>query len=316
MASTNAGIDMSAVLAPIFVGLAVSLVLGGITVVQGYLYFPSKDKMWIQSVAISMLVMDFISTILVLAAIYNYLIPAFGSLVPFNTFATELSADCLLSTIITFISQLYFVYQLFTVTSGKRVEWRVLIWVILLCAIAALGGGLGCTGIMFIQRSEILAKKTLTFSMLFGIAKGFGAITDVLATIAMCSLLASSKTGITQTNNLVSSLMVFIVERGALVTLIQVLLVVMFYALPDRTIWLCLHMLVTKLYVNTFFGMLNGRTKLINEMHKATSFGLSSSQASAARRYAMPRHSLDEPCLNDTKHSMPMVTRSVIVCEA
>ena len=29
----------------------------------------------------------------------------------------------------------------------------------------------------------------------FGLAKGFGALTDVVATIAMCSMLASARTG-------------------------------------------------------------------------------------------------------------------------
>jgi hypothetical protein len=191
-----------------------------------------------------------------------------------------------------------------------------MVWIIMSCAVVSLAGGLGCTTLMFTQRHRILDSKGMGFNLLFGIAKGFGAITDILATISMCFLLSSARTGLSQTNSLISSLMVFIVERGALVTVFQLLLTLMFFALPQRTIWLGLHMCVTKLYVNTFFAMLNGRTKLANRRNPVSvgSYALSSSHDRERRRVA----NLD---LEDQKFGeslstpMPIVTRSVVVYE-
>lgn len=74
----------------------------------------------------------------------------------------------------------------------------------------------GCTTTMVVHKHSVLADRSTAFSVrihnspiswtfvvhifdvqqiFFGLAKGFGALTDVIATIAMCSMLASAKTG-------------------------------------------------------------------------------------------------------------------------
>ncbi|EAU83608.1 hypothetical protein CC1G_07981 [Coprinopsis cinerea okayama7 len=117
---------------------------------------------------------------------------------------------------------------------------------------------------MFKYQKSILSNqgRSLLFSILFSLAKGWAAIADIVATVAMCFWLTSSKTGIKETNSILSQLMKFVVQRGILVTTIQVLLLVSFYAAPGSLAWFALHMNVTKLYANTFFAMLNGRSHL------------------------------------------------------
>jgi len=106
--------------------------------------------------------------------------------------------------------------------------------------------------------------------MFFGLAKGFGALTDIVATAALCVYLSSSRTGVTQTNSIIKTLVHFIIHRGALVTLIQSLLLIMFFAVPTRLYWLAFHVNVTKLYVNIFFALLNARLTLNEKIHQGT----------------------------------------------
>jgi len=115
---------------------------------------------------------------------------------------------------------------------------------------------------MYMFRHGVLSNRNYYFTIFFGIAKGFGALTDIIATIAMSVFLRSSRTEMVQTNKLINTLIIFIVQRGILVTLIQILLLVTFYALPQRLYWFAIHVNVTKLYANTFFAMLNGRDYL------------------------------------------------------
>ncbi|KAG5636868.1 hypothetical protein H0H81_006590 [Sphagnurus paluster] len=112
----------------------------------------------------------------------------------------------------------------------------------------------------------------------------------------MCIYLTSAKTGIAQcvrvsrircikfsidvnprTTTLLNRLMRFVVHRGAMVTLIQTLLLVTFYAAPRKLYWLPFHINVTKLYANTFFAMLNARTHLKDTWQARSSIALSHS---------------------------------------
>ncbi|KDR76620.1 hypothetical protein GALMADRAFT_139532 [Galerina marginata CBS 339.88] len=259
------GINLSQTMAPLYWGFVVSLLLGGITIVQAYIYFPAQqDRLLARFTAAVMLqvpVLDLLSSTLIAQSVYYYLIPHFGSLQPLSSVTPELSAECLVSTMITFISQAFFGYQLYNVKRLDRTRLLVL-GSIAGCAIMAFAGGIACVASMYIFRHGVLSNRNRTFSIFSGIAKGFGAATDIIATVAMSMYLTSSRTGIERTTTLLNKLMRYVIQRGALVTLIQTVLLVTFYAAPDRIYWIPFHINVTKLYVNTFFAMLNGRRSL------------------------------------------------------
>jgi hypothetical protein len=59
-------------------------------------------------------------------------------------------------------------------------------------------------------------------------------------------------TSSSRTENLLDTLTKIFMHRGALVMLVQVFTFVMFFAFPGPQYWLAPHMLLTKVYVNTF----------------------------------------------------------------
>ncbi|KAJ3558699.1 hypothetical protein NM688_g760 [Phlebia brevispora] len=266
------GLDLTPTLGPLYWGFLVSLVLTGINVVQGYLYFPSSDRTSVQVIAASMLALNITSSALVAQSVYYYTVPHFGSLLPLGSITRELSAECLISTTITLISQGYFVVQLYGVARLRKQTLFIPISVAIL-ALLAFVFGTACTTVMIVHNHNVLGDRSEAFSIFFGLAKGFGAVTDILATVAMCTLLASARTGMSGTNSVIKSLIQYIVHRGVLVTLIQTLLLITFHAAPTHLYWLAFHVNVTKLYANTFFAMLNGREQLQRTTHNALSWG-------------------------------------------
>ncbi|KAI0685836.1 hypothetical protein BC835DRAFT_1381958 [Cytidiella melzeri] len=326
------GIDLAPTLGPLYWGFLCSLVLTGINVLQGYHYFPSNDRSMIQVVAMSMLLLNITSSALVAQSVYYYLVPHFGSLAPLNAITDELSAECLVSTLITFISQGYFVVQLYSIMKARNSSHLIPVLVGLL-AIGAAAFGVGCTTTMVVHKHSVLAARSNTFSIFFGLAKGFGAVTDIVATIAMCFMLASARTGMSNTNSIIRTLMQFIMQRGILVTLIQTLLLITFLAAPDRLYWLAFHVNVTKLYANTFFAMLNGRERLnqhrsagkvLNHLHSNITFA-SQEQSKAemstthSRQHdqdiELSKHSLAEHKGRGVRPEMPLVTKTVHIAE-
>ncbi|KAJ3730840.1 hypothetical protein C8R42DRAFT_651176 [Lentinula raphanica] len=324
--AASMGIDMSGVFAPFFWGFFVSIFLGGITIVQAYMYFPHpNDRTIVQVLAATMLILDLISSALVAESLYYYLIPHFGSLAPLEYITPELSAECLISGILTFISQMYFVYQIYSVKRIGLLAWTV-IGILTLFAILTFVGGIGCVATMYVFAYGVLADRNKDFAIFFGLAKGFGAVTDILATIAMCTSLSNAKTGIRQTDNLIKNLIQYVVERGGVVTLIQTLLLITFYAAPNRLYWLAFHINVTKLYANTFFCMLNAR-KSLWERHSANNrttalassivtngiqFRTSRFEDASGRSFALTPIEIE---IEDQKQypEMPIVTQTVVV---
>ncbi|KAJ7912307.1 hypothetical protein B0H13DRAFT_2327475 [Mycena leptocephala] len=230
---------------PIFWGFCATLILCGVSTLQGYIYFTRySDRHLIRAMAVLMLVLDFLSMSLICQSLYYYILPHFGSLAPLGAVTGELSAECLISAVITFISQMYFVYQLQVVKSRAKA-----------------------------------APIMNALIILAGINKAFGAAADVVATIAMCMFLKSADTGIRRTSSLLRSLMHLVINRGLLVTFAQILMLIVFFTSTHQLYWVAVHINTTKLYVNTFFAMLNARTPPeANHMHIGMS-GVSSTKS-------------------------------------
>ncbi|KAF7334473.1 hypothetical protein MVEN_02276800 [Mycena venus] len=256
------GPTFAQVFGPVFWGFCVSLILGGVSALQGYLYFTRyNDKLPVRLVAAMMLTLDFLSVALICQSMYYYMLPHFGSFAPLNHVTSELNIECLISAVITFTSQMYFVYQLYMVKSPGMTA-SVMKALVIVFGTVGLAGAVGCVAMMFKYPHSIFMNRNHVFAILAGIAKGFGAAADIVATIAMCMFLSKADTGIRRTSSMLKSLMHLVINRGILVTVAQILLLVTFFATSGHLYWLAVHINTTKLYVNTFFGMLNARTSL------------------------------------------------------
>ncbi|KAJ7730144.1 hypothetical protein B0H16DRAFT_1775188 [Mycena metata] len=255
---------------PVFWGFCVALMLCGISAMQGYMYFNRyNDKLGVRMVAALMLILDFVSIALVAQSVYYYTLPAFGNFGPIQHITKELVMECLIGGVITFIGQMFFVYQLWMVKSSvSGILPAVMRLVVLTFGTVGLVTSIGCATMMFVFPQEILANRNQKFAVFAGISKAFGAGADIVATIAMCMFLASADTGITRTSSMLRSLMHLIINRGILVTAAQILLVTTFFSAPKHLYWLAIHINTTRLYVNTFFGMLNARTEIRDRFTK------------------------------------------------
>ncbi|KAJ7743998.1 hypothetical protein B0H14DRAFT_3897606, partial [Mycena olivaceomarginata] len=246
---------------PVFWGFCVSLVLAGVSILQGYIYFTRyNDKLLIRAVAGLMLVLNLLSTALICQSVYYYILPDYGSLAPLGAVTSEMNVDCLISSAIAFISQMFFLYQLMVVGKSRATAAPILNALIVVFGIISLGGGVGCVVVMFKHPQFIFMNRSHAFSILAGIHKAFGAAADVVATIAMFIFLKSADTGIRQTSSLLRFLMYLVLNRGLLVTLAQVLTLIVLFTSISHLYWVAVHINTTRLYVNTFFAMLNART--------------------------------------------------------
>ncbi|TFK98975.1 hypothetical protein BDV98DRAFT_191018 [Pterulicium gracile] len=254
------GHDMVEIFAPFYWGCVASFVLAGITVLQAWNYFPGRDKWIVRSMAWMMITFDVVSSILSAHGMYLYLIPHFGSLVPLGELNRYLAAECYLAVCIAFISHMYFGWQIWTVLKHKDGMNKYLF----AGSIFGLGGlafvsGIVCATFMIIDNGHVLTGRSFRFELAVGISKAAASLADVIATVALCVYLANSRTGFRGTDSMVKRLMGYIIQRGLLVTVVQILFMILFFMSKTRLEWLALHVNMTKVYANTFFAMLNSR---------------------------------------------------------
>ncbi|KAK0204803.1 hypothetical protein DFS33DRAFT_695815 [Desarmillaria ectypa] len=263
------GYDMAPIFSPFYWGTVMSLVLSGVTFLQAYTYFPSKDRLYVQIVAAVMITLDVTSTILCAKGMYIYFVPDFGSMLPLHALTPIITSDCYLAMIITFLSQLYFAWQIWTVSQNHSRFKYIMSGLVVFFGVIAFAGGSSCATFMIIDKRNILMNRSDRFTIAVGVAKGAAAVADVVATAALCYSLGNARTGFNHTDSIIKTMMGYVVERGILITLIQILFLVLFFVKPGHLFWLLLHVNVTRLYANTFFAMLNGRGRL---KHRGTQF--------------------------------------------
>ncbi|KAJ7589611.1 hypothetical protein C8J56DRAFT_1076320 [Mycena floridula] len=271
-------LNLSKPFGPVFWGTVLNLIGFGMTLIQAWTYCrtASKDKAIVKFSAFAMMLFDIASTCLVLAVFWTDLIVDFGSTAQFIGVPPAIGAECVLSALIAFLAQIYFITQIYNGKSLPSICIRILTYVfpvkpagiianVILytiggLAIIGLGFGLACASIMVLDPTT--PHYNLHFQVVFGGAKGANAVCDIIATIMMCRYLSFAKTGIASTENLLDALTTIFMERGAAVMLIQVFTFVMFYAFQNPQYWLAPHLILSKLYVNTFFAILNSRSYL------------------------------------------------------
>jgi hypothetical protein len=223
-------------------------------VVQAHYYFrKNNDKRWLRWIAIAMFTCDLVSTALVVVGIYVYVVPNFGDINYIWVITPILAAECIFATLITGIAQYYFAYQIYCIRS-PGLAGRVILGLLAFFGILAFLFGIVCWTRMFMNSDW--QHWPIAIKIGFAGCKGCAMLFDIISTAAMCYYLGKGKNSVNiGTRRIVRTLLIFFLHRGALVTIIQTLLFVINLAIPGEMYWLTPHLLVTRLYTNTFFAM-------------------------------------------------------------
>ncbi|KAJ7780146.1 hypothetical protein DFH07DRAFT_793928 [Mycena maculata] len=267
-------IDLAKPFGPVFWGIIFNLIFFGMSICQALSYFRSatKDRALVKFTALAMIIFDTASSILVISVTWTDLVVDFGGMAQFLGTNNQIGAECVMSGIIAFLAQMYFVSQIYHVKTPGTLG-NVILGSIMTLSFIGFVFGMACASVMLLN--QLTPHYNVHFELVFGGAKGANAICDIIATVAMCYYLTEAKTGIASTSNLLDALARIFMNRGAAVMLLQIFTFIMFFAFENPQYWLAPHLLLTKMYVNTFFAILNSR-EFLREKHLGTHVASSS----------------------------------------
>ncbi|KAH7909478.1 hypothetical protein BJ138DRAFT_216758 [Hygrophoropsis aurantiaca] len=229
--------------------------LTGVTIVQGWIYVnDNKDSWFLRGFVFLLIATDIFTTGLDINALHRYLIVNFGDLAALQIAHWEVIWEYALTVVLVFMVQLFFVSRIWLLRRDKQ-------WIPAVISFFAVGSFV--SGMIAItklgQHPMVSYLMSLESKIAFGTNGGFAALVDIMITSSLTWSLATSKSGIKRTDTMLQKLLMFVVSRGLLVSVTQVLFLITYVVRPDALWWVPLHFMCSKLYVITMVAMLNGR---------------------------------------------------------
>ncbi|TDL17817.1 hypothetical protein BD410DRAFT_901168 [Rickenella mellea] len=293
--------------------------LFGVTVIQTYTYFnSSRDTVKFRLFVGALFVLDIASTVFVAHPLYYYLVNQLEvvreqspvSFCRLTLSDRETTAYTGIAHTVKCMVQIFFATRIYLV---RKQNWAVP-GIVVFFALASFALGL-VTTYYNSRHHEIVDLLRRNFRIVVGTSAGFAVVSDVTATIAMCHFLANIPTEIRNTKSLRNSLLIFVINRGALVTVLELIYSIQIVVAPERSWWVPFWLTKNKMYINTTLAMLNSRGTLRG---KATAHTMDtirfadlkkSSTISGERshlRQSVPASTLDPPsAVYDTQQFRP-----------
>jgi len=116
-----------------------------------------------------------------------------------------------------------------------------------------------------------------------------GTASDASIAIALCTILYKSRTGLSKTDSLIKSLVMYTVNTGLIVALDATLGMVLYIVMPRNFIFLGFYLLLSKLYLNSYLACLNAREDLRAKIDQTVTIHLSQVSAGlSGHHYSAP----------------------------
>ncbi|KAF8592124.1 hypothetical protein K439DRAFT_386871 [Ramaria rubella] len=148
-------------------------------------------------------------------------------------------------------------------------------WPVCVLILVSVLGEIGLGIYVMVQTAHLGTLSSLSvgsFSLITGIWPAIASFVDIIATISLCTLLHTVRTPFKSTDHLINRIMFNLINRGILVTVVQVLFVALWFAQPTTLNWTPFYFSTGKLYLMTLLALLNMRGYTQNKLHNMDSF--------------------------------------------
>ncbi|KAJ7366767.1 hypothetical protein DFH08DRAFT_835427 [Mycena albidolilacea] len=243
-----------------FVGLVVSAVLYGVTILQTYLYYrnyPNDHKILKWMVAL-LWALDTAHIALCVIAVYSVLVLNFNKPDILQTTTWSMNVQTDFNGLIGLIVEVFYARRVWIVS-------RNIFLTVIILILSIIHFGLG---IVFTIGSFQTSRANFgNLVWVTSVGLGSAAAADMLIGISLCYYLSQSRTGFRRTDNLISTLMKYSLTTGFLTGIIACLVVITFGVMPNNFVYVAFFWLLGKCYVNSVLAALNSRESLREKAH-------------------------------------------------
>ncbi|KDQ49711.1 hypothetical protein JAAARDRAFT_200630 [Jaapia argillacea MUCL 33604] len=263
--------EIARMFGPLLVGGLVSLCLSGMVSSQAFSYFHKSKKGDHSKVQVTVgivWILDLIHSCLVGITNWFFLIGNFGDFEVLNHIPLSASISILVTAMVTLTVQSFFIRRVLILS--KRNWW--LCGPLFLLAFARFVSACGATTIM-IREGHFSNLKLPTFSWVFTFGLVMGSVMDVLVTASLIFYLRSNRTGFSNMDVIIDTIMFYAINHGTLTCVCTFVSLLFWLFIPHSLAFLGVHFCITKLYGNSFLGTLNTRDSLRDRSQGSSTSG-------------------------------------------
>ncbi|KAF8625134.1 hypothetical protein AX17_006913 [Amanita inopinata Kibby_2008] len=256
-ATLELGAPLHSTMGAMFVGVLVSAVLHGITLVQAFYYFTlyPKDAWFLKTLVTVLVVFDATHLSFITHTIYHYLVSNYYD----HQALQRLIWSVLMEALFTGLNGA-FVQCFYTLRVWRLSHKNYFLSGIILCLIVA-NAGCGTVWVILSMRmqtfTEVLQITPLTITI-----NAVSTTIDVLIAVSLCILLHRSRTGFKKSDNMINRLMLFVVNTGVLTSICAISSLICLVVSPRTLIYASFYFCIGRLYTNSFLATLNARKSI------------------------------------------------------
>ncbi|KDR78087.1 hypothetical protein GALMADRAFT_1301078 [Galerina marginata CBS 339.88] len=254
-------VDLPNTFGATLIGALISAMLYGLTTLQTYLYYVSypKDSTNMKLLVAFIWVLDTVHFALISQTVYYYLVTNYFNPLGLVDGHWSLFVSVILNSIIACIVQSFFIVRIFRLCKAK-VRWWVAS-VLGMLVVAHFAFGIETVVFMFIKKELARIPEINLFAATpFAI---FAVLSDILIAGALCYLLHGSRTGFKRTDTIVTTLIIYAINRCLLTSVVAVLEVIVFSVMPHSLWFVAIDFFIGRLYANSLLATLNSRASVL-----------------------------------------------------
>ncbi|KAL0955511.1 hypothetical protein HGRIS_001750 [Hohenbuehelia grisea] len=268
-------VDVHRTFGAVLLGGLFALGLSGIVTIQVLIYFKlyPDDHSRLKALVLGIWLLDICHSSFVVTAVWSYLIKNYGNSATIDHIPWSIPMTIVFTAVLTFCVHCFFANRVFMLS--RRNYYLTL--PILILAVCRLTSACVTTGTMLHEGTLTGFKRDYKFVFTLGLA--LSSAVDILITGLLLFLLQTKRTGLSNLDNIIDSLILYAFETGSLTCAATVASMICWLTMNDnlwvptssasfiktsRTfrIFMGLHFVISKLYANSLLVTLNTRAKL------------------------------------------------------
>ncbi|KAH9999613.1 hypothetical protein BJV74DRAFT_161685 [Russula compacta] len=270
-------VDIQTTNGPGFIGIFVSSVLYGVSICQTWMYYwhyRKRDSKALIGFVGLLFVLDTLHTVLCVYMMYWYLIVNFGNVAKLNADMWALNAQVIVNAFICYLVQIFYARRLYIMSKNIVVPVIVVL----------LGGVTLADGFIYAAEAARLEQYSRFNTLIWVISTGSGssAVADILIALSMCWCLYRKKTGLSNTDSIIMTLIIYSIVTGLLTSILATVTLITFVLSPFTLLTLAFYGPMGRCYVNSLLAVLNNRDFLRERTADSDNLGNSEKRSTFA----------------------------------
>ncbi|KII84160.1 hypothetical protein PLICRDRAFT_46523 [Plicaturopsis crispa FD-325 SS-3] len=257
MATLGKDVALDNTMGGFLIGVIVSAVLYGVTLVQSFFYFTHypNDAWVLKSLVTATVICDTAQLGMITHGVYHYLIRGFNDRMGLQKMVWSVLLEALFTGVTGALVQLFFVHRIWRLSKKNNLLCIIILVVVLSCA--SCGTAWVIITLQMDTFEDLLRANRLTLSI-----QALTAVADVLIAASLVILLTRSRTGFKRSDTIITRLVLFSINTGLLTWICAMLTLITIIISPDTLIYAAFYFSIGRLYANSLLATLNARKSI------------------------------------------------------